>query len=440
LQDASVAPHTAHSELLQHNVHFPSEAAYLARRFTSAAHYRWARQLHHQATTERHEVYPPAESTASRAASVLDIPLPSSANVVECAALEAKLSSLDAPFFTFNPLAPAFEAFFGAGHHLGDVETASSTVGGTLPSRHAKPLVTPLDYVDINYNSFMFDLGERDLFDSAQECLSAIISGAPSVLAIQCTIAHCQHRVSSLLDGRLEEHESCYHHSGMDVQVFYDHTADADEFGVALRALSRITATCSSIVGDLDTLISTLPQSVLDGASILQCFDISYDCECEAEDHLARGRGSANVPAQDLLVCSEAAQDCEHARGLLSQLTSFLNQLLDKFPRESQSMYLERLANPNSQHTDSLEDAAKLVNVLRAADRKLNDCWTQYCRNEGNGTRDPVRHSSSSLAMFADFSRDILIVCDLRHDATTVRLLAVVYRVMASIRSTSIAT
>ena len=79
---------------------------------------------------------------------------------------------------------------------------------------------------------------------------------------------------------------------------------------------------------------------------------------------------------------------------------------------------------------DSFADVAQLAKVLRAADRELNDDWTKYCREQHNGTKDPARHSS--LIVFAERARDILLGRDPCHDPASVRLLDVAYRYLAS--------
>ena len=108
LQDLSIELHGFHCSLVGYNIHFASEALARCSSSLPQAHVKWARRLHQRAATERHEVFCPTEpgplpcpvavpavhasEKLTTVASVLDIPLPSGAFVVECAALEARLS------------------------------------------------------------------------------------------------------------------------------------------------------------------------------------------------------------------------------------------------------------------------------------------------------------------------------------------------------------
>ena len=58
LQDTAVILHGFHCELLGHNVHYDSEALAHCRDLVTPTYFRWARQIHRAAATERHDVFP----------------------------------------------------------------------------------------------------------------------------------------------------------------------------------------------------------------------------------------------------------------------------------------------------------------------------------------------------------------------------------------------
>ena len=59
LQEASIALHTFHCQLVGRNIHYASHAAAMARPFIGRVDYTRARSLHRAAATQRHEVFEP---------------------------------------------------------------------------------------------------------------------------------------------------------------------------------------------------------------------------------------------------------------------------------------------------------------------------------------------------------------------------------------------
>ena len=164
LQDLSITIHSFHCSLLEHAVHHASHAADLCRHQVPPSFRRWAKQLHRDAATERHEVF-------CNSAAFLDVPLPGFAMVVECSGLEARLSrevkALPLASFHWNANAPCFTPFARSGfqlertpHALSSEPLDSSTLKATVPESSARistPWCSPA-FVDIQYDDFVFTL------------------------------------------------------------------------------------------------------------------------------------------------------------------------------------------------------------------------------------------------------------------------------------------
>ena len=130
------------------------------------------------------------------------------------------------------------------------------------------------------------------------QAYSSLVGGtifevAPLAHRILCLMSGCHDSVASALSSGSAEHEPRISSDGIAYYYCPRGSGVVDEFGEqsgfvevhdsALRALNRISATCSSIAGDLFTLISTLPQSVPGGTSSIQDCALFFDgyCECE---------------------------------------------------------------------------------------------------------------------------------------------------------------
>lgn len=142
LQDLSIKIHSFNCSLLEHAVHHASHAADLCRHQRPPSFRRWAKQLHRDAATERHEVF-------CNSAPLLDVPLPGFAKVVECPDLEARLSREIKAFplasFHWNANAPCFTPFAGSvfqlartPHALSAKPLDSSTLKATVPESSAR--------------------------------------------------------------------------------------------------------------------------------------------------------------------------------------------------------------------------------------------------------------------------------------------------------------
>jgi hypothetical protein len=167
LQDKALELHHFHVEPLQHAVHFGSHAADLClqRGLVCRQHHNWSKGLHQAAASERHNVRPPAN--------LLDVPLPPSATVVHCSALEAKLEAqIQRPSLTrWNVDAAPFVPFAGQGQQLDFAPPVLATSVATQRDR----FTPPESHVSINYNCFSFALVEQDITCRGVECQAALL-------------------------------------------------------------------------------------------------------------------------------------------------------------------------------------------------------------------------------------------------------------------------
>ena len=233
LQDTARTLHQHHVDLLGHQVHFGSHAAglCLSRGLTSRAHHHWAKAVHHDAASERHNIYP-MTSVGVPISALIDLtwpPCPPSA--IECSALETTLLAARdlKDHFSFNPDAPCFAPFSGDAHHLGELLCDNSGVDRVVsePAHSSTDCLVPTwcpmvvsdrfigtwdaMHINIDFESLVFSLTDKDIIDQRLDgdtidqdfdrCIDTIIDVTPAVTSITAATMACHALVSVLLAG-----------------------------------------------------------------------------------------------------------------------------------------------------------------------------------------------------------------------------------------------